>query len=89
MFIMVGGSRSALFQALVLGPLVSRMGSKNYGINPLDPDLMADYDFLAELFEAGKVVPIIDRTYSLIEVPEAIKYLEDGLALGKVVISIE
>ena len=41
---------------------------------------------LAELFEAGKVVPVIDRSYPLGEVPEAVRYLEEGRALGKVVI---
>lgn len=87
-FIMVGGSRSAIFQAIVLGPLVSRMGSKKYGINPFDQNLMEDYEFLGELFEAGKVVPVIDKVYPLSEVPEALRYLEEGLALGKVVITM-
>ncbi|MHA3962333.1 MAG: NAD(P)-dependent alcohol dehydrogenase [Candidatus Thorarchaeota archaeon SMTZ1-45] len=88
MYIMVGGSRSALFQALVLGPLISRMGSRSYGINPLDQDLMEDYDFLAELFEAGKVVPVIDRSYPLSEIVEAFHYFEEGHARGKVVITM-
>jgi NADPH:quinone reductase-like Zn-dependent oxidoreductase len=43
---------------------------------------------LGELIEAGKVTPIIDKTYSLAEVPEAIRYLEEGHARGKVVISV-
>jgi NADPH:quinone reductase-like Zn-dependent oxidoreductase len=89
MLIIVGGSRSALFRALILGPLVSRMGSRSYGINPLDKDPMEDYELLAELFEAGKVVPVIDRCYPLSEVPEALRYLEEGRALGKVVITVE
>jgi len=88
MVVIVGGNRRALFRALILGPLVSRMGSRSFGINPLDTDPMEDYDFLAELFEAGKVVPVIDRRYPLSEVPEALKYLEEGLALGKVVITM-
>jgi NADPH:quinone reductase-like Zn-dependent oxidoreductase len=87
-FIMVGGSRSAIFQAIVLGPLVSRIGSKKYGINPFDQNLMDDYDFLAELFETGSVVPVIDKVFPLSEVTEAIQYLEEGKALGKVVVSI-
>ena len=46
-------------------------------------------DFLAELFDAGKVVPVIDRRCPLSEVPEALKYLEDGLVIGKVVITMD
>ena len=47
-------------------------------------DLLA----LSELIEAGKVCPVIDRTYPLAEAPEAIRYLEQGHARGKVVITI-
>ena len=43
---------------------------------------------LKELIEAGMVTPVIDRSYSLIEVPEAIRYLEKGHARGKVVITL-
>jgi len=43
---------------------------------------------LKELIEAGKVAPVIDRTYALAEVPEAISYVKDGRARGKVVISV-
>ncbi len=89
MLVIVGGNRRALFRAIIIGPLVSRMGNRSYGINPLGRDPTGDYELLAELFEAGKVVPVIDRRYPLSEVPEALKYLEDGLALGKVVITLE
>ena len=47
-----------------------------------------DLQVLKELIEAGKVTPVIDRTYPLSEVPEAIRYLEEGHARGKVVIII-
>jgi hypothetical protein len=43
---------------------------------------------MKELLEAGKVVPVIDRSYSLREVPEALRYLEEGHAQGKVVITV-
>jgi NADPH:quinone reductase-like Zn-dependent oxidoreductase len=43
---------------------------------------------LKEFLESGKVTPVIDRTYPLSEVPEAIRYLEEGHAQGKVVISV-
>lgn len=48
-----------------------------------------DLTTLRELMEAGKVTPVIDRRYSLSEVPEAIRYLEEGHARGKVVITLE
>jgi NADPH:quinone reductase-like Zn-dependent oxidoreductase len=48
-----------------------------------------DMNILQELLEAGKVTPVIDRSYTLSEVPEAIRYLEEGHARGKVVITLE
>ncbi len=48
-----------------------------------------DLTILGELMEAGKVTPVIDRRYPLREVPEAIRYLEEGHARGKVVIRVE
>jgi NADPH:quinone reductase-like Zn-dependent oxidoreductase len=44
---------------------------------------------LGELIEAGKVTPVIDRTYALRDAPEAFRYLDQGHARGKVVISVE
>ena len=43
---------------------------------------------LATLVEAGKVTPVIDRTYPLSEVPTAIAYVEEGHARGQVVITL-
>lgn len=48
-----------------------------------------DLQFLKQLIESGEVMPVIDRTYPLTEVPEAISYLEEGHAKGKVVITSE
>jgi len=44
--------------------------------------------FMKELFEAGKVVPVIDRRYPLSEVAEALRYFGEGHAQGKVVITL-
>jgi NADPH:quinone reductase-like Zn-dependent oxidoreductase len=44
--------------------------------------------YITELYEAGKVVPVIDRRYPLSEVPEALRYLGEGHAKGKVVIAV-
>lgn len=48
-----------------------------------------DLTILGDLIQAGKVTPVIDRTYKLSETPEALRYLEKGHARGKVVISLE
>jgi NADPH:quinone reductase-like Zn-dependent oxidoreductase len=78
-----------LFQVLVLGSWVSRTGSKKIGQMETAKPNQKDLVFMKELLEAGKVVPVIDRTYPLSEVPEAIRYLEAGHAKGKVVITME
>jgi NADPH:quinone reductase-like Zn-dependent oxidoreductase len=62
-------------------------GSKKMG-NLLARPNKKDLTFMKELLEAGKVVPVIDRRYTLREVPEALRYLEEGHAKGKVVITI-
>ena len=77
-----------LFQHMILGPLRSKIGSKQVGLMGMAKINQKDLLYLKELLEAGKVVPVIDRRYSLGEVPEAIRYLEKGHARGKVVITM-
>ena len=88
-FIIIGGSFGTILQVVVLGALISRMGTKRLGINVWDPNNREDLGFLAELHEAGKVMPVIDRRYPLAQVPEALRYLGEGRALGKVVITMD
>ena len=77
-----------LFQILFLGAWVSRTGSKKIGgMGTMKPN-KEDLGCIKELLEAGKVVPVIDRRYTLVEVAEAIRYLEEGHARGKVVITV-
>jgi NADPH:quinone reductase-like Zn-dependent oxidoreductase len=47
-----------------------------------------DMIVLKELIEAGKITPVIDRTYPLSDAPQAVRYVEQGHARGKVVISL-
>lgn len=87
-FMMVGGSMSTLLQVVIIGTLISRSGNKSIGLNKWQPNNRDDLAFLAELFDTGKVLPVIDKRYSLSEVPEALRYLEGGHALGKIVINV-
>ena len=86
-YVMVGGSMARIFQVMFLGPWFSMISSKKMGILAHNPN--KDLAFLKELFEAGKVVPVIDRRYTLSEVPEALRYFGEGHAKGKVVITLE
>jgi NADPH:quinone reductase-like Zn-dependent oxidoreductase len=87
-YVCAGGTYAQYFQALLLGPFISMTGSKKMGSMYGNPN-QKDFVFLIALFEAGKVVPVIDRCYQLDEVPEALRYLEEGNAQGKVVITVE
>ncbi|MCW2899566.1 MAG: alcohol dehydrogenase zinc-binding domain containing protein [Streptosporangiaceae bacterium] len=70
-------------RALMLSPFVSQ---KLRGLTSKEGS--ANLRTLGEYVEAGKLTPIIDRTYSLSEVPKAIRHLEEGHARGKVVITV-
>ncbi|MHB8059462.1 MAG: zinc-binding dehydrogenase, partial [Gaiellaceae bacterium] len=84
----IGGGRllgpgARVLKGVLLSPFVSQR-IKTFVCKAGKDDL----EFLKELIEAGKVTPVIDRTYPLSEVPEAIRYLEEGHARGKIVISV-
>jgi NADPH:quinone reductase-like Zn-dependent oxidoreductase len=71
-------------KAMLLGPFVSQQMSM----------MMAkisnkDLTFLADLMQSGRVTPVIDRTYNLAQTPEAIRYLEEGHARGKVILTVD
>ena len=84
-----GGGRwtGGFFRGPVRGPLLSLFVSKRLG-GFVSKEKKQDLLALAELIEAGKVTPDIDRTYPLIEAPDAIRYLEQGHPRGKVVIMV-
>jgi len=86
-YVMAGGKAGQLFQAMLLGPLMSMVGSKKMR-SVLSTPNQEDLQLLKELLESGKVKPVIDSRYSLREVPDAISYVEEGHAKGKVVISV-
>ena len=87
--IVAGGSMSQIFQALLLGPLISRIGSKKIGFMGIATTSKEDLLFIKDLLETGKVIPVIDKSYPLSETAEAIRYLIEEHGRGKVVISVE
>lgn len=86
-YVMAGGSQAQMFQAMLLGPLMSMTGGKKMGIVSAKPS-QRDLLTLKDLLEARKVVPVIDKQYPLSQVPTALRYLGEGHARGKVVITV-
>jgi NADPH:quinone reductase-like Zn-dependent oxidoreductase len=90
--VIVGGDggghwTGGFFRGVLRGPIVSMfVGQRLRGLTTkIEQD---DLVTLAELVEAGTVAPVIDRTYPLIEAPDAIRYLAEGHAAGKIVITV-
>lgn len=93
-FVIVGGAAAArgkllgpgaqVIRAVLLSPLVRNQRIVTVAAKPSGQDL----EFLRGLIEAGKVTPVVDRTFPFAEAPEAIRYLEQGHASGKVVVSV-
>ncbi len=86
-YVMEGGSTARIFQVVFLGPLISMTTSKKMSMLIHKPN--KDLAFILELFEAGKVKPVIDKRYPLSEVPEALRYFGEGHTRGKVVITLQ
>ena len=87
-YVIVGGGLPQIFQAMLLAPLLSRIGSKKtcfFVANINQKDLVS----LKGLLEAGKIVPVIDRRYPLSDAAEALRYLEERHAQGKIVLTVE
>jgi NADPH:quinone reductase-like Zn-dependent oxidoreductase len=87
-YLYVGGSVATLLQVLLIGPVIGRAEGKKIrllavrqGAQHLAP--------IVELCQAGKLATIIDRRYRLNQVPEALRYLGEGHAKGKIVIIVE
>lgn len=84
----VGGATGLIFQILFLGPLIRRTQQKNLRML-IVPQNREDLLAITELCETGRVVPVIDRQYPFHQTPEALRYVSEGHAKGKVVINME
>ena len=87
-YFFTGGSLATLFQILILGPLIKRMTDKNIRMLVV-PQNRDDLNAITEYILAGKVNPLIDKTFIFDDIPEAMRYVSEGHAKGKVVISMK
>jgi len=87
-YVMIPGSMPGVFRGLIAGPLISLVGRQKMGMLMWKPFHEPDVALLTDLLETGKVVPVIDRVYELIEVATALRYQQEGRPRGKVVITI-
>jgi NADPH:quinone reductase-like Zn-dependent oxidoreductase len=85
-YVMAGGSVGQMFGAMLLGPLYSRKG-KEMGALSAKPN-SKDLNFIKDLFEAGKLKPLIDKVFPLSEAVEAFRYFGEGHTRGKVVFTM-
>ncbi|WKA56973.1 NAD(P)-dependent alcohol dehydrogenase [Planococcus shenhongbingii] len=87
-YVVIGGTTARIIQFASLGPLVSRMTKKKMGILIHLPN-QQDLNVIKELFERGKIVPVIDKSYPLFKAADALQYFGEGQAKGKVVITMD
>jgi NADPH:quinone reductase-like Zn-dependent oxidoreductase len=87
-YVMAGGSVAQIFQAILLGPWMSEKQGRKLGSMAAQMN-QKELAVLLELWETDKVVPVIDRCYRLSEAAEALRYLGEGHARGKIVITME
>jgi NADPH:quinone reductase-like Zn-dependent oxidoreductase len=86
-YYMAGGSVATIFQMLILGPLIRWITSKSIKLLVVQTD-SKDLVYISELVKSGKVKLVIDKRYPLSETAEALRYLGEGHARGKVVITV-
>ena len=87
-YVATGGTMAQIFQAMLVAPVISLASDKNMGSLGEVKQNQADLVVMKDLLEAGKVKPVIDRRYPLSETAEALRYVSEGHARGKVVITV-
>lgn len=86
-YVMLGGKGAQIFQALMLGRLMSRSDGKRFRVESFKPN-RRDLEYIGGLMEEGRVVPVIDKRFALDQVSAAFRYIGEGHAQGKVIIKI-
>ena len=84
---MAGGAAKQIFEALLRGSFLSEKDGRKLSAFTAEPK-QADLIYLKGLAEAGKVKPVIDKRYPLSETAQALRYLGEGHARGKVILNV-
>ncbi len=87
-YFFVGGSVAVLLQSLLFRALIRKASGKKIGFLAI-PQNRKDLVAITALCESGKIIPVIDKQYRFSEIPEAMRYVSEGYAKGKVVISVD
>ena len=85
-YVMAGGTSKQIFSAVLLGSLMSTKGKK-MGMVSAKPN-QADLNFMKELLEKGDIKSVVDKTFKLDDIAQALDYIGEGHARGKVVVTI-
>lgn len=85
--VIAGGTMKQLFQTMLLGPLKSKSNGKTFKIFTAQSNT-DDLQTLVEMVEAGQIKPVIDRCYPFHEAREAMRYLGEGHARGKIIVKV-
>jgi NADPH:quinone reductase-like Zn-dependent oxidoreductase len=85
---MAGGPTARIFEAMLLGPAMRLVGNRIMGLLWWKPFKQEDVATLRKLIESGKIKPVIDRSFPLHEVPQALRYLQEKRAAGKIVVTV-
>ena len=86
-YVTLGGSLLRIFQAFLLGPLISIFSKKKIRVVGLKPN--KDLSYMSKLYESGNIKPVIDGPYKLSEIAKAYRHFGEGQHKGKIVITLE
>ena len=87
-YVLIARSLGGFFEAAVVGAGISIAGSERMGVFLWKPNNREDLGILGRLLAAGEITPLIDRSYPLSETPAALRYMDEGQARGKVIITV-
>jgi len=86
-YVVSGGKMAQIFQAMIIGPFMSKKNGQTF-VSVASAPSQADLSYLSTLLGEEKIVPFVDKQFSIEQTKEAFSYLVEGHASGKIIISI-